>query len=269
MRLGIGSYAYRWAIGMGTHRPERTMSPADIVRRAVRHGVDLVQIADNLPLHRADTATLADLEQTAAELGVALELGCSGLRVEPITVYLDIAERLGASLVRIAPDETDASRTSDEVVRELDSLLPALERRGITLAMENHFLLPSSKLRGIVERLDSARIGICLDVANSIAVREWPAETIALLAPFAVNLHLKDYRIALDPDGVGLAMVGTPLGTGLTDIDAVVSAVGGSQRDISVILEHWLPWAGSSQASAAAEDEWLTLGIAAARERGL
>lgn len=269
MRLGIGSYAYRWAIGMGTRRPERPMSPADIVRSAARNGVDLVQIADNLPLHRADAVALAELERTAAELGVAVELGCGGLRVEPIEVYLDLAERLGASLVRIAPDETDASRTSEMIVRELASLLPALERRGITLAIENHFHLPSSKLRGIVERLDSARIGICLDVANSIAVREWPAETIALLAPFAVNLHLKDYRIALDPDGVGLSLIGTPLGTGLTDIDAVVSAVGGPQRDISVILEHWLPWAGSSQASAAAEDEWLAVSIAAARERGL
>ena len=52
MRLGIGSYTYGWAIGVSGHAPERPMGALDLLERAAELGVGLVQVADNLPLHR-------------------------------------------------------------------------------------------------------------------------------------------------------------------------------------------------------------------------
>ena len=51
MEIGIGSYAWRWAIGIGDAVPAQPLTPVDLVRRTRAHGLSLLQIADNLPLH--------------------------------------------------------------------------------------------------------------------------------------------------------------------------------------------------------------------------
>ena len=61
MRLGLGSYAYRWSIGIGDRIPLRPLTPTDLARRAHRHGLSVVQIADNLPLESYITG-VSDIE---------------------------------------------------------------------------------------------------------------------------------------------------------------------------------------------------------------
>lgn len=267
MQIGIGSYAYRWAIGRGPFVPDRPLTAWNLLDKAVTHGVDLVQYADNLPLDRLTTAELADLAQKARELGITVELGAEGLNAHVIGTYLDIATVLGARLVRVAPSAADAARSNAEIAAELAAVLPACRERDVTIAVENHFHVPSPRLVDLLERVGSPHFGVCLDVANSIACREWPAETIALLAPYAVNLHLKDYRLALDPNGVGLGFTGVPLGDGLTDIDGVLDALATAGRDVNCILEHWLPLAADPARTLALEDEWLARSITAIRDR--
>ncbi|SDG94717.1 sugar phosphate isomerase/epimerase family protein [Pelagibacterium luteolum] len=265
MQLGIGSYSYRWAMGFKDVRPDRPMTPADLVRKARALDLDLVQLADNVGLHTADTAIVSELANTARTLNVEVELGLNGLRAETLEPYFKLAETLDARILRVAPDATDAERPTEEIVSSLRDALPRLEVGNIVLAIENHFHFPSPHLKTILDAVDHPRVGVCLDVANSIAIGEWPADTIAMLAPFAVNLHLKDYVIAIDPYGVGMAVTGTPLGKGFLDIASVFDALEREGRDVNVLLEHWLPRAESHSQTTANEDEWLEQSITAAR----
>ena len=265
MEIGIGSYAWRWAIGIGDAVPAQPLTPVDLVRRTRAHGLSLLQIADNLPLHLRPQSDVDALGRAARREGVRLELGLGSMSAELVTTYIALAERLNVRVVRIAPDAADARKSAAELAVELREVAPAARRAEVTLAIENHFHLPSPKLVEIIEGVADPTIGVCLDVANSIAVQEWPAETIELLAPYAVNLHLKDYRIAIDRHGVGLSFVGVPLGQGQMDIRSVFAALKRHNRDVSVILEHWLPHGDSAAATLAAEDDWLRQSIAAAR----
>jgi hypothetical protein len=43
MRLGLGSYTWRWGIGIGDRRPVRPLTPADLVVRTAALGVRLLQ----------------------------------------------------------------------------------------------------------------------------------------------------------------------------------------------------------------------------------
>jgi 3-oxoisoapionate decarboxylase len=267
MKVGIGTYAYRWGIGRGSFVPERPLTPWDIVDKAVSHGVDLVQYADNLPLEPLSKAELADLSAKAKGLGITLELGAEGLNATVIGTHLEIAAALDARLVRVAPSAADAARSNEEIASELANVMPACRDRDVTIAVENHFHVPSPRLVDLVERVGSRHFGVCLDVANSIACFEWPAETIGLLAPHAVNLHLKDYVLVLDPTGVGMAFTGVPLGEGLTDIDGVLDALESAGKDVNIILEHWLPLAADPAQTLRLEDEWLARSIAAIRDR--
>lgn len=263
--LGIGSYAFRWHVGIRDRVPDRPLSAGGILDHAARLGVGLVQFADNLPLHALSDGEIDALAGQAGRLDIALELGMTGCAPALVARYLDLAGRLGVSLLRIAPTAEESSADDAEIAAMFSRLIPACRAAGVVLAVENHFHLPSPRLVNIVTMVGDEALGVCLDVANSIACEEWPQTTIALLAPFACNLHLKDFRIALDPHGVGGCFVGTPLGQGRFDPSVVFDALRQHDRQVNTILEHWLPWQGDFSTTQALELAWLEQSVAAAK----
>jgi sugar phosphate isomerase/epimerase len=267
--LGIGSYAFRWHVGIGDRRPEDPLDPLAMLDIVDGLGVKLLQVADNLPLHARLGVEIEAFGARAQELGIAIELGMTGCDPVLVSRYLELCVQLGSPLLRIAPTAEESARSDEEIAELFRALVPGCELAGVVLAVENHFHLPSPRLNAILDRVGSDSVGVCLDVANSIACGEWPEETIDLLAARAVNLHLKDYRVALDPHGVGCAIVGTPLGEGLLDIGNVFSALAKHGREVNVILEHWLPWQGDFASSRQAERDWLGRSVAAARARDI
>ncbi|WP_108397528.1 sugar phosphate isomerase/epimerase family protein [Devosia submarina] len=264
--LGIGSYAFRWHVGIKDRVPEQPISAADILDHAARLGVKLVQFADNLPLHTLGKREIEDLAGQSRDLGITLELGMTGCDPALVRQYLELARRLDVSLLRIAPTAEESAASDDAIAVMFTRLLDECRSAGVTLAVENHFHLPSPRLVHIIASVANDTLGVCLDVANSIACQEWPLTTIDLLAPFAVNLHLKDFRIALDPHGVGGSFVGTPLGQGRFDPATVFDALERHSRQVNTILEHWLPWQGDFAATKAMELAWLEQSVAAAKE---
>lgn len=263
--LGLGSYAYRWSCGFRDRQPANPLGPVDIVYRAQALGLGLVQFADNIPLHERDPATIQAVVAAARETGIAIELGMGGFEGDLLRRYLALAEQLDARLIRIALDADDAALGLDDLARRIDAVLPTARSAGVQLAVENHFHFPSPRLKQIVSMVDDPTLGVCLDVANSICAGEWPLETIDLLAPHAINLHLKDYRILPDPYGVGFRILGTPLGQGVLDIPRVFAALGRHDRKVNVILEHWLPPADTDDETLKREDDWIAQSVACAR----
>ena len=149
----------------------------------------------------------------------------------------------------------------DALVRNLRDATRRTREAGARIAVENHFGFPSSDLVTLLEAVDDDGIGVCLDVGNSICAGEWPDETIRLLAPWTINLHLKDWTFRPDRHGVGFHVEGTPFGQGNTDPAAVLAAL--PDRPMSVIYEHWLPWQGSPEATIRTEQKWAAAGLQA------
>jgi sugar phosphate isomerase/epimerase len=269
VRLGIGSYAFRWAVGRGDFRPARPLGAVEMVHKAHALGVSLLQFADNLPLHELPPGELPRVREAAEDLGVTLEVGAQGFSERVLEQYLDIAGQLGARLVRLALDGSDLERSVPTLTTEIRNAVPAYRERGVRLAIENHFHFPSRDLLAIVEGVSDDAVGICLDAANSIAVGEWPSETTALLAPHAINAHLKDYDIVPDPDGVGFRVTGAPIGEGRLDAPGFLGALTVNGHDPNVLLEQWLPRLEDEAATIAREEDFLARGIAAVRALGL
>lgn len=268
-RIGVGSYAYRWSIGIGDYRPIRPMAAIEFIERAASFGAELVQIADNVPGDWLGSASLDSLRDVAEATSVAIELGTSGANADNLLRYLGLATSLGAELVRVNLDAKDLERSRDDLAGDLQVLGTKYERAGCVLAIENHFLLPSRDLADLIVKVDHPAVGVCLDVANSIANVEWPDETVAVLARHAVNLHLKDYRIDVDPYGVGFRIVGAPIGEGLLAVDDVLAATQSLSRQVNVVVEHWIPRQAIEEGSdpREVEDRWTTRSLEAVRTR--
>ena len=265
MKLGVGSYAFRWSIGIKDRIPARPMRAIEVLESTHALGLGLVQFADNLPLHTLPEPELAALGARARELGMTLEVGQQSFDRPMLERYLAIAGRLDARLVRIALDADDAAIPLQTLADEFRQVIPAFRDAGVVIAIENHFNYPSPRLVELLSLIDDDTVGVCLDVANSICAEEWPMETVLQLAPFAVNLHLKDYDIVPDRYGVGFRIQGVPLGQGRTDIAAVFKALADQQRDVNVLIEHWLPESPSIIEDVARERDWLQQSVAEGR----
>ncbi|SFC18281.1 sugar phosphate isomerase/epimerase family protein [Tropicimonas isoalkanivorans] len=265
MRLGLGSYAYRWSIGIKDQVPANPKTPFDLLDAAQALGLDLIQYADNMPLDRLSPEELERLAATAREKGITLEVGTQCFNAEEVSRYLGICRVIGSKIMRVALDAADAEMPVSELAQQLRPLVEDAKSAGIRIAIENHFNYPSPRMVELLDTVNDPALGVCLDVANSICAKEWPEETIAMLAPYTINLHLKDYVIEPDPYGVGFRIRGVPLGEGRADIPWILDQLAHCPDDMSVIVEHWLPLGATLEETIAQEQPWLERTVAAAR----
>lgn len=264
MRLGIGSYAFRWALGTPAFTPAEPMTLSDLVDASADMELEVLQVADNAELEQAAGSRLAELGRQARARGVAWQTGFTGASSDKLEQHLRIAEGIGADVVRVVVTD---DRPGSPEARAVENAAAAFESAGIRLGLENHGTAPTSRLVSLVEHVGSAAVGIVVDVANSILADERPQDTIRALAPYAVCLHLKDYRWEADADGVGGHLVGSPLGEGLTDVGATMAAVAPRDHDgsLAVILEQWVGRLPDEEATLRRERAWRESSVAHAR----
>lgn len=262
-RVGLGSYAYAWAIGVPGYPVEHPMDAQGLVRRAAELDLDLVQIADNLPLDRLADAELAALIAEADRLSVAMEVGTRGIGPDHLRRYLAIAARCRSPVLRVVVDTAGHEPTPGAVVETLRGLLPECRAAGVTLALENHDRFTTMTLLGILEALASEHVGICLDTVNSFGALEGPDVVLERLGPHVVNLHIKDFVVRRAPHNMGFVISGTPAGRGMLDIPRLIAQLHGYGRHFNSILELWPPPEADMAATIAKEDAWVRQSVAA------
>jgi sugar phosphate isomerase/epimerase len=259
MKVGIGSYAFRWAIGTQDFAPSSPLTPSGLLDKAAALGAEVVQVCDNLPLDALPNGALADLARRAAELGLTLEVGIQSSQPERLRRNLGVAQRLGARLLRVVLADAGREPPLDEHVTVIKALLPDLHAADVTLAIENHFRLRPVELARLVEAVGDPSVGVCLDPLNSIAKLVGPAETVATLAPFAVSVHVKDALVKRV--NTGFCIVGCPLGKGLVDVPGLLAAVRAAGRSPNLLVEGWMDRLQDESATLTQEEAWVRQGI--------
>lgn len=251
--IGLSTYAYFWRFSDLVAEP---MSLADMLRDTARLGADLFQICDYAPLITMSDSELAEVRALADELGIVVEVGTRGTDPAHLTAHLEIATALGAGLVRSMWTSGDDRPSLSESVARLESVMPAFERAGVTLALETYEQVSTADLIALVETVDSPSLGICLDPANTVARLELPADVTARCLPFVANWHVKDFDFTRQDGWVGFSLVGVPLGEGKLDYAGMLRDLDPAARGINQIVEHWLPWQGDDETTTRVEAEW-------------
>ena len=261
MKIGVSSYALTWSIGIaGQPQPDQPMDSAGLLGCAAAAGAEVLQIADNLPLHLLLPEERKALAAGAAARHIALEVGTKGLNPANLLQYLDISREIGAKLVRTLPHDDDDHPDMREALNRLRAVRSDFEQAGVMLAIENHDLYPASWLAALIEKTCSRQIGICLDAVNSLGRGESFAEVLDLLGRLAVNFHCKDYVIRRIPTMLGFDVTGSPAGEGMLDLKRAATIL--PDNNLSWIIESWTPWQGTIEATADLEMSWLKKGVA-------
>jgi 3-oxoisoapionate decarboxylase len=257
MQAGLSSFAFGWALR--GRRP--SFDEHDLLACAVRHGLRVVQLGDNLPVHTMPGRRLEAFLAAARAASVAIELGARGLTDAHLSTYLEIGSRIGSRLLRFVIDAPGHEPHPREVVALLSNAVHAIEASAVIVALENHDRLPAAVLRRMIEDVGSSRVGVCLDTANSLGAGEGLAHVTDVLAPVTVNLHLKDVAIMRVRHQMGFVVEGRPLGRGQLPILATMQRVHAEGRCTSAILESWTPRLRTSAATLLIERESVEMGI--------
>lgn len=251
--IGIGTYAYFW------QHSERSSAPLSLIgalEDTRAQGVDLFQICDYAPLERMNDAELRDAVRAARDLGLTIELGTKGIAPDHLLRYLDYAGAFDSALVRSMLYGPDSRPSLAQAETWLRGALRSYEAAGVSLALETYEQVPTRDLVGLIERVGSTHLGICLDPANVTAQLELPRDCVDRTAALTMNVHVKDFAFAREPGWVGFTYSGAPMGTGLHDYDHLLSTVRPRERGINEIVEHWLPWQGDAPTTIRTERDW-------------
>jgi sugar phosphate isomerase/epimerase len=251
--IGLGTYAYFW---QHSDRAPEPLSLIGALEDTKAQGVDLFQICDYAPLERMNGAELRNAASAASALGLTIELGTKGIAPQHLSRFLELAEVFDARLVRSMVYGPDSRPSLAEAESWLRGCIRDFESAGITLALETYEQVATTDLIGLVDRIGSDRLGICLDPANVVARLEQPRTCVEQAAPFVKNVHVKDFAFARQEGWVGFTYTGTAMGTGQHDYAHLLAAVQPRERGINEIVEHWLPWLADARTTIRTEREW-------------
>ncbi len=261
MRLGISSYTFVWAAGVPGYEPPRAaLTHEGLLTKAVELGVKVVQIADNMPLDRLSDKELDRLAGQARERGLSIEVGTCGFDPKDLVRYLDIAARVGSPFLRVVMDSGGTQVSAEHAVGVLNEVQPAFRRKNVCLAIENHDRLKAQSLAEIIGQ-GGEGVGICLDTANSLGCGEDVFTVLRTLAPWIVNVHLKDFAPRRLPHQKGFVVEGCSAGQGVVDFPALFTELRRLPHDPNAILELWPAPEKSIEASVEKEDAWAKQSI--------
>jgi sugar phosphate isomerase/epimerase len=266
MKLGVGSYAFAWAIGVPGHPPARPLDAFGLLESAAGLGARLVQICDNLPMSGWSAEEIDRLLRRGGELGLEFEWGTWGLDPVNLRFYLGLVRRCEGRFLRVVIDRAGDEPTPEEAVARLRPLLPEFAGAGVRLAIENHDRFRCRTLAWMVEELGTEHAGICLDTANSFGALEGPETVVSALGRHTLSLHVKDFRIRRLSHRMGFELEGCPAGEGQLDVPWLLGELANCPNPFNAVVETWVSPRGSLEETIARELEYTREGVRYMRE---
>ena len=261
MLIGISSYTFPWAVSLEDSMPGKLQAAKNIIHFAAKKNISYVQFGDNLPLHIFSANEIEALKRTASDLHVNIQVGTKKLVVENITEYVSIATKFSSPFIRMVIDDIDYHPSEEEVTGVIHKILPRLRQSNIILAIENHDRFSAATLQRIISKTDPAFIKICLDTANSLGAGEGIEQVVKILAPYTVNMHVKDFKIQRVDHKMGFTVEGTAAGEGMLNIRWLVEELGKYDQCKTATLEIWSNPEETMEKTIMKEADWVEKSI--------
>ena len=257
MKLGLTSFAYRWHIREGMTVPR-------LIEEAASLKAEVVQIAENISLDAVSLVEMKDLGGHAKSLGLAVELGVADPAPAEWLRHLERCRAFEARILRAIIDGKDGYANPAAAAAGLGALVPVLRDAGITLCVENHFRFTPAELIGIIKRVDSPFVAVCLDPLNSITRLIGPDEAAASLLPYSRTAHVKNVR--MERPRIGFYLTGCPLGEGIFDAAGFLKRI--TSQVESALYECWMDPLDTVSATLEQETLWARAGMEFLRSNG-
>lgn len=238
-KIGIGSFTFRYAIGIKDCMPDRPMTPIDFIDAASNLGFNTIQLCENLKYAEYNTDSVISFAEKAKESNLIVELGMYGLTYDNLKKHIEIAKIFNSKFIRIVigdlSDNHNIDRSYRMAIETISSIIEECKKRDIVIGLENHFDLPTPYILKILKEINDPYVGAVYDTTNAINFIERPEHTLELLLPYIKSVHLKDYQ--LKKAEASIVMSGRILGEGQLNSKEILKTVLTANPKASVIME--------------------------------
>lgn len=228
MKLAVSSYSFSQYINKGK------MTQLDVVRKAAEmgfSGIDFIDLMPNEnPTFEDQLAYAAKIRQESERNGieiVAYTIGANlytgsketdEIEVERLCRQLDVAAALGAKIMR--HDVCKVEKVNGRTV-SFEQMLPTIAENarkvtayaktlGIRTCSENHgrVVQDSDRIEALYNAVADDNYGLLIDIGNFACVDEDSVHAVSRLAPYAIHVHAKDFRVY--PFGTPVSKIENP-----------------------------------------------------------
>lgn len=173
-------------------------------------GIEIRGLGSDIFSVKSNPFTDAQLPSTVAKLKkLHLEIPClssgaclkffdrSEENIKEITDYAKLANKLGASYIRILADLEpfpDGEVDDEKIIAELKKLVPVAEEYNVTLLVETNGVYSDTKrLKNVLDKVESRKVAALWDMHHPYRFAdEAPEETVANLGEYIKYVHTKD-----------------------------------------------------------------------------
>jgi 3-oxoisoapionate decarboxylase len=120
--------------------------------------------------------------------------------------------------------------------KQVELAEPIARKYKLKIGIENHKGQRFAEFLEWIKGVSSEWVGICFDIGNNYSLCDDPMEWLPQLAPYCVNVHIKDMALGEYQDGFLLSEV--ILGQGIMDLKKVVDTIRNQHPEITFGLEH-------------------------------
>jgi len=188
-------------------KPWKTMPIAELAETVRRLGYDGIELPVR-PGFQVEPETIGKLLPSAARA-----LKAAGLKIFSVAGNTDEATiaacgEAGVPVIRTMariPDGANYVEAEAAVQREYDALLPALDRYGVTIGVQNHFghYVPNAHaLLHLIKKYDPKQVAAVWDAAHEALAGGLPQHALDVLWPRLCMVNLKNafYRRTNGPE---------------------------------------------------------------------
>jgi len=263
LNFGISSWCYPWSMGVVKGpQPPIKMTWLELLNKAIELEVNLVQLADNLPLEKLSKTELDELKFFADNNEISLEVGTKGIEEEHLSKMLDIAVQLNSPILRVLPAFFGSSAMMKEVEAKINRVLPLFEKENIVMVLENTEAFKAEEYAGLIQRVDHPNFQMCVDLANALGIMEGPEFVLEKLMPYCGNFHFKDVVVKRSETVMGFTIDGAPAGQGDLSLPWIIEQLKLNQKSPSIIIELWPTWTNTIEETKILEENWTRESVA-------
>jgi sugar phosphate isomerase/epimerase len=205
--LGVDTLSYHCRLA------EHEITVEAVLDEVAELGAEFVQV-NAVHVRDYTESRLSELRGLSSELGLGLTVAGDVIGRESsgdtpqqgadrVCEWAELAQALGSPYVRLSSGfyRNELLGREDQIRREQDFVTAALKLAAdltpgeTMILLENHSDFSPAEYVEIIEAVDSARVGVFLDIINPISVLAEPVSVVQLLAPWSVAGHAKDYRL--------------------------------------------------------------------------
>ena len=213
MKIAVSSYSFSRLLTAGR------MNQLDCIAKAKEMGFDAIEIVDVLPHDGSSAEDYARrLREEAERVGLPISnytvgadflTGSGGdleAEIRRVQGQVDMAVLLGAPSMR--HDATGGYERRAGIFRAFDAVLPRLAdgcrrvteyaaAKGVRTMVENHgfFCQDSDRVEKLAAAVDHPNFGLLVDMGNFLCADDDPVRACGRVAPYAFNVHAKDFHI--------------------------------------------------------------------------